>query len=73
MAAETSRRHGTTQGRSVLPAYKEGDPDAVVAYYRIHFKSALVRTEDYEKIIARLKASFTKEGILSREPWKAAS
>jgi proline iminopeptidase len=46
------------------PAYKEGDPDAVVAYYRIHFKSALVRTEDYEKIIARLKASFTKEGIL---------
>lgn len=45
-------------------AYKEGDPDAVIAYYRIHFKPALVRSEDYEKIIARLQASFTKEGIL---------
>jgi proline iminopeptidase len=45
-------------------AYKEGDPDAVTAYYRIHFKPALARPEDYEKIIARLRASFTKEGIL---------
>ena len=45
-------------------AYKEGDPDAVTAYYRIHFKPALVRPEDYEKLIARLRASFTKEGIL---------
>jgi proline iminopeptidase len=45
-------------------AYKEGDPEAVTAYYRIHFKPALVRPEDYEKIIARLRSSFTKEGIL---------
>ncbi len=45
-------------------AYKEGDPDAVMAYYRIHFKPALAREADYEKIISRLKASFTREGIL---------
>jgi proline iminopeptidase len=45
-------------------AYKEGDPDAVTAYYRIHFKPALARPEDYEKIIARLRSSFTKEGVL---------
>ena len=45
-------------------AYKEGDPDAVTAYYRIHFQPALARREDYETIIARLRASFTKEGIL---------
>ncbi len=45
-------------------AYKEGDPDAVTAYYRIHFKPALARSEDYEKIIARFRSSFTKEGIL---------
>lgn len=45
-------------------AYQEGDPDAVIAYYRIHFQPALARPEDYETIIARLKASFTKEGIL---------
>ena len=45
-------------------AYKEGDPEAVTAYYRIHFKPALARPEDYEKLIARMRASFTKEGVL---------
>lgn len=45
-------------------AYKEGDPEAVTAYYRIHFKPALARTDDYEKLIARMKASFHKEGVL---------
>jgi proline iminopeptidase len=45
-------------------AYKEGDPEAVTAYYRIHFKPALARDEDYEKLIARMKASFRKEGVL---------
>lgn len=45
-------------------AYKSGDPDAVTAYYRVHFKPALAREADYEKLIARLKASFGKEGIL---------
>jgi proline iminopeptidase len=49
-------------------AYKEGDPDAVIAYYRIHFKPAFVRPENYEKIIARLRSSFTREGILK---WRA--
>jgi proline iminopeptidase len=46
------------------PAYKEGDPDAVTAYYRIHFKPALAQSEDYEKLIATLSSSFTREGIL---------
>ena len=45
-------------------AFKEGDPDAVTAYYRIHFKPALARPEDYKKIIARMRASFTKAGVL---------
>ena len=45
-------------------AYKEGGPEAVTAYYRIHFKPALTRPEDYEKLIARMRASFTKEGVL---------
>jgi len=49
---------------SASAAYKEGDPDGVTAYYRIHFKPALARQEDYEKVIARLRSSFTKEGIL---------
>src|SRR4029077_9032240 len=45
-------------------AYKEGDPEAVTAYYRIHFKPALTRPEDYEKLIARMRVSFNKEGVL---------
>ncbi len=49
---------------SATAAYKEGDPDAVAAYYRIHFKEALERPEDLEKVIASLRASFTKEGIV---------
>jgi len=48
---------------SASAAYKEGDPDAVTAYYRIDFKPALARPEDFEKVIARLRSSFTKEGI----------
>ena len=49
---------------SASAAYQEGDPAAVTAYYRIHFKPALARPEDYEKFMTRLSASFTKEGIL---------
>jgi proline iminopeptidase len=45
-------------------AYKEGDPEAVTAYYRIHFKGGLARQEDYEKLIARMHADFNKEGVL---------
>ncbi|HSK45720.1 MAG TPA: alpha/beta fold hydrolase [Candidatus Binatia bacterium] len=43
-------------------AYKEADPEAVIAYYRIHFKPALARTEDYEKLITRMQASFIRQG-----------
>ena len=31
---------------SASAAYKEGDPDAITAYCRIHFKAALARRED---------------------------
>lgn len=46
------------------PAYRQGDPEAVVAYYRIHFKTAVRRADNYDKIVARMGASFTKEGVL---------
>src|SRR6266481_6334264 len=45
-------------------AYQEGDPDAVTAYYRIHFKPAFAQPGNYEKFMARLTSSFTKEGVL---------
>jgi proline iminopeptidase len=43
-------------------AYKEGDPDAVTARYRIHFKHALYRQTDYDKLIARMSAGFHSQG-----------
>jgi proline iminopeptidase len=43
-------------------AYKEGDPEAVAARYRLHFKPALTRPEDYEKLMATMKAGFTSQG-----------
>jgi len=50
---------------SSTAAYKEGDPDAVYAYYRIHFKLGLKQPEHYEKLMTAMKASFiSKEGIL---------
>jgi proline iminopeptidase len=47
--------------------YQAGDPEDVTARYRIHFKPALKRPEDYEKLMATMKAQFIsqgKEGIL---------
>jgi proline iminopeptidase len=63
-------------------AYKEGDPETVAARYRIHFEHALKRHEDYERLMATMKAGFIrqgKEGIvkaravedrLMRETWQ---
>ena len=37
----------------------------MAAYYRIHFKAALRRPEDYERLMARMRPSFTtSEAIL---------
>ena len=43
-------------------AYEEGDPDAVAARYRLHFKPALARQKDYEKLMATMKAGFISQG-----------
>jgi hypothetical protein len=48
-------------------AYQQGDPDAVAARYRIHFKPALKRAEHYETLIATMNSGFLaqgKQGIL---------
>lgn len=44
------------------PAYREGDPEAVTARYRIHFKWALQRPADYERVITRMHAAFVQQG-----------
>jgi proline iminopeptidase len=57
-AADMERRKAIAD----TAGYKEADPKAVIAYYRIHFKPALARSEDYEKIITRMQASFVRQG-----------
>jgi proline iminopeptidase len=43
-------------------AYQEGDPEAVTARYRLHFKPALMQPDDYEKLMARMNAAFISQG-----------
>ena len=52
------------QQRAIMTsaAYQEGDPEAVAARYRIHFKPALARTSDYEKLMAAMKQAFISQG-----------
>ncbi|HET9495685.1 MAG TPA: alpha/beta hydrolase [Chloroflexia bacterium] len=44
--------------------YEEGDPDTFAAYCRIHFKPTIRQPEHLESVVERLRASFTKEGVL---------
>ena len=44
--------------------YQEGDPDTVAEYYRIHFRATVRQPEHLDRVIASLRGSFTKEGIL---------
>jgi proline iminopeptidase len=43
-------------------AYKAGDPETVAARYRLHFKPALQRPEDYERLMTTMKAAFIRQG-----------
>ena len=43
-------------------AYLAGDPEAVAARYRLHFKFALARPGDYERLMATMKAAFERQG-----------
>ena len=43
-------------------AYQSGEPEAVAARYRIHFQPSLKRRDDYERMMARMKAGFVRQG-----------
>src|SRR5690606_15536036 len=48
-------------------ACQTGDPEAVAERYRIHFRRALKRDEDFEQLMATTQAAFTSQasdGIL---------
>jgi proline iminopeptidase len=44
------------------PAYQDGHPAAVYERYRLHFKPALKRSDDYERLMIAMKAGFTRQG-----------
>jgi len=52
------------QQRQIMatPEYRAGDPETVAMRYRLHFKPALARTGDYEKLMERMKAAFIRQG-----------
>jgi proline iminopeptidase len=43
-------------------AYQNGDPAAAAARYRLHFKMAFARSEDYERLMAAMQSGFTSQG-----------
>jgi len=46
----------------VSPAYQAGEPEAVVARYRIHFRPAFKRVEDFERLMAAMRDAFISQG-----------
>ena len=58
LGADMDRQRAIVAGA----AYQAGEPEAVAERYRIHFKAALARPEDYEKLMTRMKAGFIKQG-----------
>lgn len=58
LGGEMARQRAT----AASAAYKAGDPAAVAERYRIHFKNALARPADFEKLMAAMKAAFIRQG-----------
>ena len=58
LGADMDRQRQLTAGA----AYQAGEPEAVAERYRIHFEHALRRPEDYETLMARMKAAFVSQG-----------
>ena len=45
-------------------AYKAADPDAVAAYYRVHFENALARPADLARLLSIMRPTFAPEVVL---------
>jgi proline iminopeptidase len=58
LGADMDRQRAIVAG----DGYKSGDPEAVIARYRLHFKPALARPADYEKLMTAMHAAFVQQG-----------
>src|SRR6478736_3528338 len=46
------------------PAYRAGDLGVEAAYYRLHFSTTVARAELLERLLPRLRAHYTPEGVV---------
>jgi proline iminopeptidase len=69
------------QALAATDAYREGDPEMVARYYRIHFRATVRAPEQLEEVIRRLQSGSTPEAILKSrrivdrlmdETWRSA-
>lgn len=44
--------------------YKEGDPQTVGDFYRLYFSTTIRRPQHLERVIEKMRLSFTREGVL---------
>ena len=58
IGAEMERQREIVRGA----AYQQGDPAAVTARYRIHFRPAFARAEPYERLMTAMQRAFTRQG-----------
>jgi proline iminopeptidase len=49
---------------SATPEYRAGELEADAAYYRIHFGATLRNPDQLERLVRRLRANFTPDGVL---------
>lgn len=54
----------TMRGLAAGAGFQAGDPEAVTALYRVHFRKALVRPEHLDRIIEAFQASFARGDML---------
>src|SRR5689334_22755195 len=58
LGAEMDRQRAIAESA----AYREGDPETVAARYRIHFRPSFERADAYEKLMARMRTAFIRQG-----------
>jgi len=48
---------------AATPAFRDGDPAADIEYYRVHYRNAVRRPQDLDRLAARFRAHFDAPGV----------
>ena len=63
-ARRAAGEHEAMETLAASASFKEGDPDARADYFRLHFRPAFARSDQLERLVARLRASFAGTDVL---------